>query len=252
MAAGVTSDNIVGYNAMPIVADGYNMFSVPFEGVGDNTGWKLNECLSGVNLTGAESDADADWVMLWNPVTSIYENYFYYVEPTHEYDGWWDVATGNMMFEDNYPNGLPAGSSFWYLAKAATTGATATFAGQVPAAETVAQTVNRGSYNLFACPYPINLKLNDATQVSWGDAIGAEVDAEADWIMLWNPTTSVYENYFYYVEPTHEYDGWWDVATGNMMFEDNYPNGLEVGQPFWYLAKGTAGETFTVTFKKTY
>ena len=114
LKAELASANIVGFNTDTITATKFNMVSVPFEST-NGDGFKLNECLSGVNLVGAPTFVGADLIQIWDAANGVYENWFYYFN-NDEWTGWWDELTGEVIFEDKYPNGLPAGKPFWYKA----------------------------------------------------------------------------------------------------------------------------------------
>ena len=246
-AMAIESANVVGYNTDTITAMKFSMLAVPFESTNDD-GYKLNECLAGINLTGTEEASTADQIQFWNAASGTYENWFYY-DAGDEWTGWWDVITGNSLFEDVYPNGLPAGTAFWYKSAAtAANNGTATVSGQVPDAATVDFEILRGKFNMVASAYPVALKLNDANQVVWTGATGSEEASTSDQIQIWDATTGTYENWFYY-DAGDEWTGWWDVITGNSLFEDVYPNGLAIGKPFWYKAYAGTG-SFDITFKK--
>ena len=246
-ATALESANIVGYNSDTIVAKKFNMVAIPFEST-NGDGFKLNECLKGVNLVGTDEAATSDQIQIWDATLGGYENWFYY-DVGDEWTGWWDVGTGNSLFEDVYPTGLPAGTAFWYKSVAtATANGTATYSGQVPAAATVDFEILRGKFNMVADAYPVALKLNDSNQVVWTGATGSDEAATSDQIQIWDATLGGYENWFYY-DVGDEWTGWWDVGTGNSLFEDVYPAGLAVGKPFWYKAYAGSG-SFDVTFKK--
>ena len=246
LKAEIASANIVGYNTDTITATKFNMVSVPFEGT-DGKGFKLNECLSGVNLTGTGDSATADQIQIWDAATGAYENWYYY-NVGDEWTGWWDAGTGMSMFEDVYPNGLPAGSAFWYKsAAAATQNGSMTVAGQVLDADAADVEILKGKFNMVAYPWPMGFKLNDANAVSWANATGTGDSATADQIQIWDAATGAYDNWYYY-NVGDEWTGWWDAGTGMSMFEDVYPNGLAAGKPFWYKAVGTG--TFDLAFTK--
>ena len=243
---GLESSNTVGYNTDTITATKFNMVSVPFEST-DGDGFKLNQCLAGVNLVGTANPATADQIQFWNAAAGTYENWYYY-EAGDEYTGWWDEATAMKMFEDQYPEGLPAGTAFWYKSAASASNGSVILSGQVPVAASVDVEILKGKFNMVANPYPVAFKLNDALQVSWANAHGTSDPATADQIQIWNAAAGTYENWYYY-EAGDEYTGWWDEATAMKMFEDVYPNGLPAGKPFWYKAAAGTG-TFDITFTK--
>ena len=243
----IESANVVGYNTDTITAKKFNMVSVPFEGT-DGKGFKLNQCLSGVDLTGTDNPATADLIQIWDPATGAYESWYYY-EAGDEWTGWWDFITATKLFEDVYPNGLPAGSAFWYKSAAsAAKNGSVVVAGQVPTAASVDVEVLKGKFNMVAYPYPVAFKLNDTTKVSWANAHGTADPSTADLIQIWDAATGAYENWYYY-EAGDEWTGWWDFITATKLFEDVYPNGLPVGKPFWYKAAAGTG-SFDVTFTK--
>ena len=246
LAFGIESANTVGYNTDTITAKKFNMVSVPFEGT-DGDGFKLDQCLSGVDLTGTDSPTTADQIQFWDAATGSYDNWYFY-DAGDEYTGWWDVGTQTKMFETDYPNGLPAGSAFWYKsAAAAAKNGSVVVAGQVPTAASVDFEILNGKFNMVAYPYPMAFKLNDTTKVSWAKANGTDSPTTADQIQIWDAATGSYDNWYYY-DAGDDYTGWWDVGTQTKMFEADYPNGLPVGKPFWYKAAGTG--TFDITFTK--
>jgi hypothetical protein len=111
---GIESANVVGYTTDTIKATKFNMVSVPFEGT-DGDGFKINNCLRGVNLVGTDDAATADQIQIWDAATGAYDNWFYY-DVGDEYTGWWDVISGASLFEEVYTTGLPIGKPFWYKA----------------------------------------------------------------------------------------------------------------------------------------
>ena len=71
-------------------------------------------------LTAGESSDDADLIQFWNPTTSAYEAYYLYSGPDAD-DGWYNFET-DEAFADDYPDGKPAGTAFWYIARGTGTG----------------------------------------------------------------------------------------------------------------------------------
>ena len=243
----IESANVVGYNTDTITAKKFNMVSVPFEGT-DGDGFKLDQCLSGVDLTGTDSPYTADQIQFWDASKGGYENWYYY-DVGDEYTGWWDEISQSKMFEDAYPDGMPAGTAFWYKSAAsATQNGSVIVAGQVPTAASINFEVLKGKFNMIAYPYPVALRLNDSKQVSWTGAHGTDSPYTADQIQIWNATLGGYENWYYY-DVGDEYTGWWDEISQSKMFEDAYTTGLPVGKPFWYKAAAGTG-SFDVTFTK--
>ena len=241
----IESSNTVGYNTDTITAKKFNMLAVPFEGT-DGDGFKLNDCFSGVNLTGTDSPFTADQIQIWDAATGVYDNWFFY-DVGDEFTGWWDEGTGESLFEDVYPHGLPAGTAFWYKSpSSASANGSSTVSGQVPGAADIEVEILKGKFNMVSFPYPTALKLNDTSAVDWSKATGTDSAYTADQIQIWDPASGTYDNWFYY-NVGDEYTGWWDEGTGESLFEDVYANGLAVGKPFWYKAAGSTG-TFDVKF----
>ena len=245
----VTSANTVGYITDNITKANFNAVGISFTSV-DGKGIQLND-ITGTGVFGALVPDDADQVRIWDPLTSTYENWYYYVdESDHQWDGWYDLLTQMKLFEEVHPEGLANGSSVWYLSANGSHGGTATMAGAVDTAKSVTLTLTRGNFNQVANPFPVGFQLNNAEQVTWESATGALVPDDADQVRIWDPATSTYENWYLYVdESDHQWDGWYDLLTQMKLFEDVHPNGLAAGVPVWYLAAGTRGQTFDVTFK---
>ena len=120
--AEITSANVVGYKTDALTDGNFNMVSVSFNNV-DGTGVQLN----GGNvtfenlITGFDFSDGPDLIEVWNPETSGYTYHYFY-----DQDGWTDDS-GNGYFEDDYPDGLPAGAAFWYEAAENASAPTITF-----------------------------------------------------------------------------------------------------------------------------
>ena len=225
------------------------MINFNFTGV-DGSGFQLKD-LTGAGIFGSTNPDEADQVQIWNPQTSGYENWYYYFdESDHSWDGWYDLITQSSLFEEVHPEGLANGSAAWYLSANGSTGGAASIAGAVDSAKTVTFSMTKGNYNMIGNPYPVGLQLDNADQVTWENACGSTNPDEADQVQIWNPQTSGYENWYYYVdESDHSWDGWYDLITQSSLFEEVHPNGLDAGVPVWYLSKAAIGGTFDVTFK---
>ena len=66
-----------------------------------------------VNATGSDFQETSDQIQVWNPATSKYTIYYYYYEsPTSADNGWYGTLDEDAV--------LPAGTAFWYKAKAGT------------------------------------------------------------------------------------------------------------------------------------
>ena len=64
------------------------------------------------NVTGGDDQNTADFVQIWNPVTSGYTTFYYYYEEEYADEAGWYDAGG-----DAEP-AFPAGTAFWYRARA--------------------------------------------------------------------------------------------------------------------------------------
>ena len=128
-------------------------------------------------------------------------------------------------------------------------------AGAIAPEDDVSFTIYGGGYSLVANPFPIRLKLNDATQVNWGNLHGGLDSDTGDQIQLWGfdaKGIGGYTIYYYYADPSDpQWDGWYD-ASGSYYFEDvpetDNANGLKAGEAFWYLSRDTKGVNHTVKF----
>ena len=237
-ADGIVSSDIVGYTTGGLTKGNYNTMTVQFNTIG-KSGFSLND-ITLTGMTAGESSDDADAVQFWNPATSGYETYYLYSGPDAD-DGWYNVTT-DESFDDDYPDGKPVGTAFWYFARSTGEGAQQT-AGAVENDATVTYELTKGNYNLVASAYPINLKLNDMVLANM---TAGESSDDADAVQFWNPATSGYETYYLYSGPDAD-DGWYNVTTDES-FDDDYPEGMPVGTAFWYFARGTG--MGSVTFAK--
>ena len=210
----------------------------------DGSGFQLNRDLVVGNVTGSDYSGAADQILLWNASDSSYTYYYYYDDGT---EAGWSNVVGDEYFEDENPDGLPAGSAFWYLAKDNDSTLTTTFSGAVENDEDVTINLTGGNFNMVASAYPTSLQLNDNTQVEWTNVTGSDYSGAADQILLWNAADSSYTYYYYYDDGT---EAGWSNVVGDEYFEDENPNGLPAGTPFWYLAKDGTGKA--VTFKKNF
>ena len=246
--AQVESVNIVGYETKALVAGEFNMLGGTFTGVG-KAGYSLNRDFKGENLTAGPDSLSADTILIHNAATGIYTTYYLY-EGDGEYPAGWYNAGSEEWFDDDYPNGLPAGSSFWYVAKATTVNAKVTFSGDVPMGASYTKNLVRGEFNMVASPYPVALKLNDAAQVTLTGATAGAGSDTADTIKIHDATTGGYTTYYLY-EGDGTYQAGWYNAVSDELFEDDFPNGLPAGKPFWYVAKAGTGD-FSITFLKNF
>lgn len=250
--ADVTSANIVGYNTLSELQASsakklYNMLSIPFTAV-DGKGISLDDLVFS-NGKSASMSGSADQIKLW----VLDENGVYtYQDWYHSTSGWKGLSDSikGLTCAQVYPNGLEAGTVFWYVATKRAVAGTYTTSGAVDSEVSVTRTIKRDSYNFVSYPYPTPLKLNDSNSVDWGAAAKSSMSGSADKIYLWvyDEASGEYTYEIWYVKSS----GWVGLsdAVKNKTFEDVYPNGVKVGTGFWYVAKSKSGsESFDITFK---
>ena len=246
--AQVESVNIVGYETKALVAGKFNMLGGAFNSVG-KAGYSLNRDFKGENLTAGATSGAADTIAIHDAATGGYTTYYLY-EGDGTYQAGWYNAGSDEWFDDDYPNGLPAGTPFWYLAKATTTGASGTFSGDVPMGGSYTKNLVRAKFNMVMNPYPVALNLNDTTQVTLVGATAGATSGVADTIAIHNAVTGGYTTYYLY-EGDGTYQAGWYNAGSDELFETDYPDGLPAGTPFWYVAKAGTGD-FSITFLKNF
>ena len=232
-ADGIVSSDIVGYSTDNLTGGNYNMGGVVFTAVNGGA-IDLNE-MSFPGVTGSDFEATSDNILVWNPSTSGYTKYYYYYDASAPDDNGW---YGTLDEETT----LPAGTAFWYLAKAGE-GKQITQSGAVESDADVTFDLTGGNYNMVINPYPTAIDLNDSTTVEFVGVTGSDFEATSDNILVWNPATSGYTKYYYYYDASAPDDNGW---YGTLDEEATLP----AGTAFWYLAK--AGEGKTITFKKTW
>ncbi len=237
-ADGITSANVVGYSASGLTKKQYNIFAFPWVNVGGNA-WSLNNVLSGQNLVGGTSVNNADYIEIWDPTTEGYEQFFY-----RSSNSIWTKAGTRSTFETIHPDGLPPGTTVWFYSQNEEAAPTVNLAGQILTNNDASTQLTLNQYNMLGCAFPIRLKLNDATQVSWGDAVGGTSVNNADFIEIWDPETEGYEQFFY-----RSSNSTWTKAGTRTAFETLHPEGMEINGGFWYFAQARAdGADDEVTF----
>lgn len=186
-------------------------------------------------ITGTDSESTCDLIQVWNPATSGYTIYWYYYE-----DGAVDIGWYGTLDEETT---LPAGTAFWYKAKAGD-GKQMTQSGAVESDADVTFNLTSGKYNMCINPYPTAIDLNDADTVEFKNVTGTDSESTCDLIQVWNPATSGYTIFWNYYEDGVDADqfGWY----GTLDEETTLP----AGTAFWYKAKVGSGKA--ITFKKPY
>ena len=209
--------------------------AVPFEAV-DGKGFDLND-LNFPKKTGSWYSSTSDQIKLWDVATATYDTWYYYADEEYPEDNEWLSVVGDKSFSKVYPNGLPAGTVFWYMSRMKADGGSMTSSGAVNGDPTYPVEIVRGKYNFVSDPYPVRLDLNDTDQVSFAGQIGAWYSSTADQIKLWDVATATYDTWYYYADEEYPEDNEWLSVVGDKSFDKVYPNGLEVGQGFWYMAR---------------
>ena len=246
--AQVESVNIVGYETKALVAGKFNMLGGNFNSVG-KAGYSLNSDFKGANLTAGAGLATSDTILIHDAVTGGYTTYYLY-EGDGTYPAGWYNAISDELFETDYPDGLPAGTPFWYVAKSTTVSASGTFSGDVPLGASYTKALVRSKFNMVMSPYPVALNLNDAAQVALTGATAGAGLATSDTILVHDAVTGGYTTYYLY-EGDGTYPAGWYNAISDELFETDYPDGLPAGTPFWYVAQAGTGD-FNITFLKPF
>ena len=235
---GIESANTVGYTGNTLTKKQYNIFAFPWVNVSGDT-WSLNTVLKGENLVAGTGVSNADYIEIWDPSTEGYEQFFYRSSNTT-----WTKAGTRNSFETVHPSGLPAGTTVWFYSQNESDAPTTTIAGEVLATDDATWQLTLNQYNMLGAAFPIQLKLNDATQVTWGDAVGGTGVSNADYIEIWDPTTEGYEQFFY-----RSSNSTWTKAGTRNAFEVLHPEGMDINGGFWYFAQARgAGAEDEVTF----
>jgi hypothetical protein len=88
-------------------ADVYNMLGNPYP-----TAWSpdnSNQCVI-ENVVRGDGPQECDFIQVWNG-NGGFNNYYCYAD-----DGLWYNAVTDASINDDYSNGIPAGTAMWYLA----------------------------------------------------------------------------------------------------------------------------------------
>ena len=237
MFADITSANTVGFQTSNYTAGKYNMLNIGFEGT-DGEGFKPNGGLTGSFNAGA-SYAVADHIEVYNPVTEGYDYYW-----LRSSSGLWVQQNARTVpIEDDFPTGIPAGTSVWILSQGEEN-PVATQAGAVLTQDDASCEVAAGHYNMFCNPYPVAWNPNDKDVVSWEGANAGASYAVADHIETYKAETEGYE-YFWLRSATGL---WVEQNARSVPYEDNNPPlDAATGNGLWYLSQGE--ENFDVVFQ---
>ena len=251
--ADVTSANIVGYMGETLNPAKFNMISIPFNTV-DGKGIDLNNendiKIENHSETGDVGDEGTDFIQVWRSEFSGYDNFYYYADETA-----WCAADGTdtpFIECPGYENGFPAGSTAWYLANADWVrpgDLKITVSGAVATEDDTTYTLNGAKYNMVANPYPVAIDFNNPEQVviTNHSETGDVGDEGTDFIQVWHPEFSGYDNFYYYADEEK-----WCAADGSdtpFIECEGYEDGLPAGKAFWYLANGDWDRAGDLTIK---
>ena len=188
----VESANIVGYNTQAVNANTWYMIAPQFEDVNGTTTTEI-DLLSVMKTEGLVAPtfaqrATASQIQVYDPATSLY-NVYYYTSGTGG-TGWRKSPAA--------PSTLPVkvGSGVW-MKVAAAENASVTIAGQVRAVETTTVNVgDAGTWQIVSNPYPTALTQGKLTTTGL-TAVPFAQRANASQIQVYDPTTSLYNVYYY-------------------------------------------------------
>ena len=252
--AQVESANVVGYETITL-KPGWNMFSINFAKVGDNTGMLLDEIFPGKTngvpregFTFAATQAGADYVKVWDAESQGYtENYYLYVRGSNANNYKWMAGASTVASKK-----IKSGSGFWFFLR-----------GQKEVVIQVAGEVEYGAvgpsieikpgWNMIGAPYAGALDFNRLGTAYWkslvdqGLAVAAATQAGADYIKLWNAATQGYDiNYYLYVRGSNANNYKW-MAGASTVAPDNM---VDMGKGVWYYHRGD--KSFTLQFAYPY
>jgi hypothetical protein len=91
-----------------LVGNNFNMVANPYP-----VSYDLNDsnAVTFTGVVGSDWADSCDFIEIWNPVDSGYSLFYY-----NTIEGVWKDSDDTGTFGDWYPNGLPAGTPFWYEA----------------------------------------------------------------------------------------------------------------------------------------
>lgn len=248
VSAQVESQNVVGYNTVTI-RNGYNMFSLNLDKVGDvDVGISIQDLIPGTTagLVKGTGSPSADNIMVYDAVGKTYATYFLYYNAkttTHGSNNkWCNNATTNVATK-TFANG----EAFWYLSRT-NLNAQVPFAGQVPFEASKASTIYSG-YNMIGGAFSADFNANELGSTYWATcgAVKGTGSPSADNIMVYDAAGKVYSTYFLYYNAkttTHGSNNKWcvnattNVATGVM---------VPMGQGAWYLCRTNTNWSLTLT-----
>lgn len=222
----VYSVNVAAFKQITVPGKQLNLASTPF----DSEPATL-ESVFGGQLQGGDSFNTADQVIMFDPASGTYKDYFK-ADGTGlpEYDGKWftadlQPATNQIV----YP-----GVGFWIRSSVLST-QRVVFAGVLNTDISKTNTIVAG-LQLISYPYNAPVYLHELALTNAASGGDSYNDLTADNIMLWDVQTQSYSNYFF-ADGTGmpEYDKKW--LTPELQVATNVV--IQPGQAFWYRHKGT-------------
>ena len=248
--ADVTSANIVGYNTVTL-KPGWNMLAVNFKNVANDNGIDINDLFPGKGkedtvFTPGAGEASADYVQVWDANEGKYTTYFLYkkAKGTSEANYWWTDANAAVTSK-SFKNG----DAFWFY-KRGDKDVTANISGEVYL-DTVKEVAIKPGWNMIGSFFPAGWKLNDEyyTPSYWENsgAVPGAGEASADYIQVWDATTSKYTTYFLYkkAKGTSDANYTWTDANAATFKGDV----LTAGKGAWYYHRGKG---FNLEIKKQF
>lgn len=254
MAEGVASQNVVGYETITL-KPGWNMFSINFAKVGDNTGLTLDEIFPGkvdgqprVGFTFAATLGNADYVKVWDAETQGYtENYYLYVRGSNANNyKWMQNATTPASKK------IKSGAGFWFFLRGQSD-VTIQVAGEVEYGAVGPSIEIKPGWNMIGAPYAGALDFNRIGTAYWkglvddGKVTAAATLGNADYVKIWNNATQGYDtNYYLYVRGSNANNYKW-MANATTVAPENM---ADMGKGVWYYHRGDT--TFTLQFAYPY
>ena len=246
----VSSANVVGYavkDDISIFKDANNrsftLLGLPFKNINSANGnWSLND-LQFSSLTAKLNKDQADQIWLWGDTGDGVYDYIPYFRKNAT--GWFSCKTTTRTFDQDYPDGLPAGTAFWFAAYNPNAAIQMTDSGEVGNADREI-TIMRGQFQFVSYPFPVNLKLNDTDQFDSSNCTTKLNKDQADQIWFWMDMGDGTWDYVPFFRKNAT--GWFSCKSTSTSFSTLYPNGVTVGSGFWFKSYGT-GEDYKITFK---
>ena len=236
----------MGYNTFTEVQSSttesmYNLMAVPFMKVGSDKGFMLSDFNFPNQICNGRAN-QADQILLWvwkeDEQQMNYETWY----KAKKADPWKLIGDTTATFEGMHPQGLEAGTVFWYKSYKKSALDTFTCSGEVLEDAHKTVTVLRDSYNFVSYPYPVAFDITDENQVNWGNQICNGRSNQADQLLIWAKQEDGSYNYETWYKAKKE-ESWKLIGDSQATFASKHPNGLPAGSGFWFKAYKKAGVT---------